>query len=264
LLQRAVGLFWVTTLFTALQQIIQLCVSQHTPFFLFFYSFRLSKCDEYSDFPCFSAAVSAFMRIIGGTAGGRTLKVPKGLAVRPTPDRVRQAIFNSLRGLIEGASILELFGGSGALSLESLSRGAKSATCIEMSSKHAAFIRSNFRESGLKNHNFTVRVQDVFPAIAQLSNDTACFDLIMADPPFGDKNTGTRSKSFSQRLLDDPNLPGLIAADGFLILGHAKRDSLEIPPIWNELKALKHGDSIFRILAVTGKNQEQPSLEPGV
>ena len=69
------------------------------------------------------------MRITGGAEGGRRIKVPKGLDVRPTPDLVKQAVFNSLGARIEGVRLLELFAGSGALSLEALSRGATSALC---------------------------------------------------------------------------------------------------------------------------------------
>jgi 16S rRNA (guanine966-N2)-methyltransferase len=203
------------------------------------------------------------MRIIGGTAGGRNLKVPKGMGVRPTPDRVRQAIFNSLGDLVDGARVLELFGGSGALSLECLSRGARSALCIELSAKHAAFIRSNYREAGLSKARFIVRVQDVFSTMAQLLKDGPQFDLVLADPPFGEKNTVGRSKSFSQRVLDDPNLPTLMTDGGLLVLGHAKRDSVEIPPTWDERKVLKHGDSVFRMLTVAMPAREQPLLEPG-
>ena len=72
------------------------------------------------------------MRIIGGKSGGRLLKVPKGFDVRPTPDLVKQAIFNSLGERVEGAAVLELFGGSGALSLEALSRGARGAVVVVM------------------------------------------------------------------------------------------------------------------------------------
>ena len=68
-----------------------------------------------------------FMRITGGQAARRQLSVPKGLDVRPTPDRVKQAIFNSLGDRVLNARVLELFAGSGALSLECLSRGARSA-----------------------------------------------------------------------------------------------------------------------------------------
>ena len=78
------------------------------------------------------------MRITGGQAGGRILKVPKGMAVRPTIDRVKQALFNSLGNRVVDARVLELFAGSGALSLESLSRGAKLAVCVELAPRHAA------------------------------------------------------------------------------------------------------------------------------
>ena len=83
------------------------------------------------------------MRITGGQAARRILKVPKGMDVRPTPDRVKQAVFNSLGERILDARVLELFAGSGALSLDSLSRGCKSAVCIEKSPRHAEFIRRN-------------------------------------------------------------------------------------------------------------------------
>lgn len=190
------------------------------------------------------------MRIIGGTAGGRLLKVPKGFHVRPTPDLVRQAIFNSLGARVEGAHVLELFGGSGALSLECLSRGAANALCIEKSPKHARYIEENFVASGLAA-GFQVRVQDVFIALPQLLAAGQRFELILADPPFGEKNVGRRSESLSQALLDHPALPQLLAPDGRFILGHAKRDALTVPAQWHEVKVLKHGDSIMRFLAVS-------------
>ena len=86
---------------------------------------------------------------------------PQGLDVRPTPDLVKQAVFNSLGARVAGARVLELFAGSGALSLECLSRGAVAAMCIEKSHKHAEFIRSNARTAGY-DHALEVRVQDVF------------------------------------------------------------------------------------------------------
>jgi len=188
------------------------------------------------------------MRLIGGTCAGLILKVPKGLGVRPTPDLVRQAIFNSLGERVLGARVLELFGGSGALSLECLSRGAAEATCVERSSKHARFIEQNFIATGLDRGRFHLRVQDVFTALPQLAGEGARFDLILADPPFGEKNTGRRSESLSQRLLDDPDLPGLLAPDGMFVLGHARRDTLTLTAAWIELKEMKHGDSMMRFL----------------
>src|SRR3954447_24547264 len=118
------------------------------------------------------------MRIIGGTSGGRILKAPKGLNVRPTPDLVRQALFNSLAARIEGARVLELFGGTGALSLECLSRGAREALCIELSAKHARVIEQNFVATKLPTNSFRVRVQDVFTALPQLAGAGEQFDLV--------------------------------------------------------------------------------------
>lgn len=186
------------------------------------------------------------MRITGGKAARRILKAPKGLDVRPTPDLVKQAVFNSLGERVVGARVLELFAGTGALSFESLSRGATSAICVEKSQRHAAVLRDNFANSGLPDAALQVRVQDVFAALAQLADSAAQFELVLADPPYGEKNIGRRSTSLAQQLLDDANLPRVLAPDGMFVLGHTKRDTLEIPECWRETKLLKHGDSVMR------------------
>jgi 16S rRNA (guanine966-N2)-methyltransferase len=188
------------------------------------------------------------MRITGGQAGGRILKVPKGMAVRPTPDLVKQAVFNSLGERVIGARVLELFAGSGALSLECLSRGAKSALCVELSPKHADFIRRNASSPEFPPGALEVRTQDVFAVLPQLVANGQQFDLILADPPYGEKNVGHRSTSLAQRLADDPSLPKLLAPGGRFVLGHARRDTLEIPKWWSEAKVMKHGDNMMRFL----------------
>lgn len=188
------------------------------------------------------------MRITGGKAGRRILKVPKGLAVRPTPDLVKQAVFNSLGARVVGARVLELFAGTGALSLECLSRGAVSAVCVEKSSRHAGVLRQNCVTAGFPPDAVQVRVQDVFAVLPQLVETAQRFDLILADPPYGEKNVGRRSQSFAQQLLDDPALPKILAAGGRLVLGHARRDTLDVPLSWREVKLLKHGDSLMRFL----------------
>src|SRR5208282_491411 len=185
------------------------------------------------------------MRITGGNAARRILKVPKGLDVRPTPDLVKQAVFNSLGARVVGARVLELFAGSGALSLDCLSRGAASAVCVEKSHRHAGFIRGNAETAGCGDM-LEVRTQDVFPAVHQLVESDRQFELIFADPPYGEKNIGRRSTSFAQQLLDNANLPKLLASGGRFVLGHARRDTLEIVAPWREVKALKHGDSVMR------------------
>ena len=198
------------------------------------------------------------MRIIGGTAAGLILKTPEGLGVRPTPDLVRQAIFNSLGERVLDARVLELFGGTGALSLECLSRGATNATCIELSRKHARFIEQNVTATRVAAGKFQLRLQDVFTAIPQLAASGAEFDLIVADPPFGDKNVGRRSTSMSQRLLDDEHLPALLAPGGLFVLGHTSRDTVTLTPAWEEVKVMRHGDSMMRFLKRTQTTAVKP------
>jgi 16S rRNA (guanine966-N2)-methyltransferase len=192
------------------------------------------------------------VRIIGGIAGRRLLRVPKGYDLRPTPDLVRQAVFNSLGERVIGARVLELFAGTGALSLECLSRAAGLAVCVEKSNRHAEVLRQNFAQVGLDAARLEVRVQDAFAAIGQLAAAGQPFDLILADPPYGEKNVGRRSTSFAQQLLDDLHLPSLLARTGLLVLGHSKRDTLDLPEVWRETKKLKHGDTVMRFLQTAG------------
>ncbi len=189
------------------------------------------------------------MRITGGYAARRILKVPKGLDVRPTPDLVKQAVFNSLGARVVGARVLELFAGSGALSLECLSRGATAAVCVEKSHRHAEFIRSNATIAGFITL-LEVWQHDVFPAMRQFAENGRQFDLILADPPYGEKNVNRRSTSFAQQLLDDKNLPKLLAPGGRFVLGHTKRDTLELVAPWTEVKMLKHGDTVMRFMEI--------------
>jgi 16S rRNA (guanine966-N2)-methyltransferase len=142
--------------------------------------------------------------------------------------------------------VLELFAGTGALSLECLSRGATSVVAVEKSSRHAEVLRQNVAASGFLPETLQVRVQDVFAVLPQLSASGARFDLVLADPPYGEKNVGRRSTSFAQKLLDDVVLPRLLAPGGLFVLGHTKRDTLSIPDSWRERKALKHGDTMMR------------------
>jgi len=90
----------------------------------------------------------------------------------------------------------------------------------------------------------------VFAALGQLEQHSQSFDLILADPPYGEKNVGRRSTSFAQQLLDDPRVAALLSEQGMLVLGHSKRDTLAVPDWWREKKLLKHGDSWMRLLTI--------------
>lgn len=119
------------------------------------------------------------MRVVSGIVGGRTLKGPIGVDARPTMDKVRGAIFNSLNSLVEldGLAIVDLFAGTGALGIEALSRGASSATFVEKSSKNGSLIRENLGSLNLRGE---VYVQDVM----RFLNGEQPYDLAFVDPPY--------------------------------------------------------------------------------
>ena len=110
-------------------------------------------------------------------------------------------------------------------------------------------LRENFQRAGFPPEVLQVRIQDVFTAIGQLFELGTRFELLLADPPYGEKNIGRRSTSFAQKLLDDTRLPSLLAPGGLFVLGHTKRDTLSIPDHWREEKLLRHGDSVMRFFS---------------
>ena len=123
------------------------------------------------------------MRVIAGTSRGRRLTEFKGKNVRPTPDRVREALFSILQsklGSFSGLTVLDLFAGSGALAIEALSRGAESAFLIEHDRKATTVIRENIELCRLGSQTKII-YRDAFVALKELP---ATFDLIFLDPPY--------------------------------------------------------------------------------
>jgi len=127
------------------------------------------------------------MRIVGGSARGTTLVAPKSAAIRPTSDRVRQALFNILSHGIEGfsfegARVLDLFAGTGANGLEALSRGAAFAVFIDDDPHARAIIRQNIERTGMTGQTRLSRRDAV--KLGGVGKSPA-FDLVFADPPYG-------------------------------------------------------------------------------
>jgi 16S rRNA (guanine966-N2)-methyltransferase len=122
-------------------------------------------------------------RIVSGVWGGRRLTVPKGRAVRPTTERVREAWLSIVAPDLPGARVLDLFAGSGALGLEALSRGAAHATFVELHRTSLEARGANFAalDAGART---TVRQGDAMRFVAGLAPGS--FDLVLADPPFAD------------------------------------------------------------------------------
>ncbi len=121
------------------------------------------------------------MRIISGTFGGRTLRVPKGSRVRPTADRVREAWMSILGPELDGARVLDLYAGSGALGLEALSRGASAAAFVETSSPSLEALRANIAALGAAERA-TVHRGDALRFAEALQEGS--FDVAFADPPY--------------------------------------------------------------------------------
>jgi 16S rRNA (guanine966-N2)-methyltransferase len=153
-------------------------------------------------------------------------------------------MLTSRLGSFEDLRVADLFAGSGALGFEALSRGAAFACFVESDARAAATIKANAAALD------TVADVQVLGGSALTLPRSQAFDLILADPPYGEKNVSHRSTSFAQKLLDDPSLPKLLAPGGRFALGHASRDKLEIPAPWREVKLLKHGDSVMRFFEV--------------
>ncbi len=125
------------------------------------------------------------IRVVAGTAKGRRLASPPSDATRPTPNRVREAVSNSLYslGALEGARVLDLYAGTGALGIEALSRGAAEATFVEHDQAMAAVLRRNLETTGLAERA-AVMVADVDIALAGLSREGRRFDVAFVDPPY--------------------------------------------------------------------------------
>lgn len=117
------------------------------------------------------------MRVITGVAGGRKLKSPEGADVRPTADQVKQAIFNILQFDLEGRRVLDLFGGTGQLGIEALSRGAREAVFTDHAKSSVLLIRENLKRCGLEGKVLQT------DALAYLAGGEK-FDVIFIDPPY--------------------------------------------------------------------------------
>lgn len=142
------------------------------------------------------------MRVIAGTARSIPLKAPEGLTTRPTTDRIKETLFNMLQQEIPHCTFLDLFGGSGAIGIEALSRGASCAVFVESSKKAAQCITENLQRTKLER-NAVVYAMDYLGAFAMM-NGKYTFDIVFMDPPY---NQGLEKEVLgffaSSQLIDD-------------------------------------------------------------
>lgn len=151
------------------------------------------------------------MRVIAGELRGRTLRVPRGRNVRPTADRVRGAIFDRL-GALEGARVLDLYAGSGALGIEALSRGAVHVVFVERAPAVLAVLRGNLRTLELAPRARVVAAP-VERALRRLQREDARFDLALLDPPYADPGAGAVLAALAASGLLAPGARGVVESD---------------------------------------------------
>jgi 16S rRNA (guanine966-N2)-methyltransferase len=157
------------------------------------------------------------LRIIAGSAGGLKLKAPRGLATRPSSDRVREALFDILNTKVVAANFLDLFAGSGAVGIEALSRGASSVVFVEKLRSAQEIISENLHWTGLASRAKLLPLP-VERAIRLLAKDNLKFDLVFMDPPY---NLGLVPKTME--LLADSDL---VAPAGRVIAETTNRQQL--------------------------------------
>jgi 16S rRNA (guanine966-N2)-methyltransferase len=173
------------------------------------------------------------VRVVGGRLGGRVLVAPRGRATRPTPERVREAVFSILAS-VDGERVLDLFAGSGALAIEALSRGAGEATLVDSSPAAADVIRRNLETLGL---DAELRRQSAEAFLQQAREAGRQYDLVFLDPPYRDAATVGRSLAAAL---------GPVLASGARVIAESDRRA----PLQLDMTMLderRYGDTLIRI-----------------
>jgi len=179
------------------------------------------------------------MRVVAGIAGGRRIQTPTGRQLRPTSERVREAVFSSLwsLGVLDGARVLDLFAGSGAMGIEALSRGAGSATFVEADPVAAKTIEANLAATGLG----AARV--VHADVARFLDDPGgWYDLVFADPPYA--------------FTDWPSVLGRLPADLGVL---ESRREVDPGTGWMIVRSARYGGTVVTTVRRSERSQADPT-----
>lgn len=177
------------------------------------------------------------MRVIAGKYRGVVLNSFDADNIRPTADRVREGIFNKIQFFVQDAEVLDLFGGTGAISIEFLSRGAKSVTTVDNNKNSVSLINKNFAKI---KQSPNLIVSDYDNALKVLKNKK--FDIIFIDPPFA-TNYGENSLSIISEL-------NIIKSDGLIIYEHDKNKKFVVPKDFEIIDEKKYGTIIVSYIKV--------------
>lgn len=187
------------------------------------------------------------MRVIAGTAKGTRLKAPKGLAVRPTADRVKEALFSIIAGQIPGCRFVDLFAGSGAVGIEALSRGAARCFFVEKDSSNIKLIRENLELTSLAEKAEVIR-NDALRALKNMAAENNKANLFFIDPPYKSDLAG--------RAIEVIASEKLLAPGGLIVVEHAFKEQtwLERFP---QRRQKKYGDTALTFIDRLESDRQQ-------
>lgn len=180
------------------------------------------------------------MRIIGGEARGRVLRLPSGCRIRPTADRVKESLFNILH-TVEGCSFLDLFAGSGNVGLEALSRGAIFAAFVETDIRLVNALQRSIVQLGFATRAEVIAA-DAVTGMGRIVQKGSRFDIIFADPPY--------DRGLLLEALASPEIRKALAENGILVFQHSVREKAEglqaLP--WVVSDQRRYGDTMLSFL----------------
>ena len=188
------------------------------------------------------------MRVIAGSAGGRRLRVPAGSGVRPTADRVREALFSSLGDRVEGAVVADLYAGSGALGIEALSRGARRAVLVERDRSALQALRYNLRVADVEGAAVVVAsTVERFCTEPRRALGEGCepFDLVLVDAPYA------AAAGALAALLQTLDAAGVVGPQALAVLERSRHDRDPpdaVPHGFRHLRDRTYGDTVLRYL----------------
>lgn len=177
------------------------------------------------------------MRIVAGSARGmRLAAVPAG--TRPMSDRAREGLFSSLGAFVEGARVLDLFAGTGAMGIEALSRGAASATFVDSAPGAVRIIRENLRRTRLARQATVRRME----GLRQIRQKPGQFDLVLLDPPY------RTPRPVLEDLLGEVAGQSVVAPDGRVVLTRSSRSYMPVIPVnWQLERRLSYGEAVVLV-----------------
>lgn len=195
------------------------------------------------------------LKICSGIAKGVILKCPRGMEVRPTSGRVRQAIFSGLGDRICGSFVLDLYAGTGAMGIEALSRGAAGAVFVEISRRCLRTIRENLELTHLSERGKVIG-GDALRIVRRLGRGGRKFDVVIADPPYEEKTGRQKESSLVERTLKAIVESDILRPDSVVVLEHLESErGLEAKGGLSLLSVKRYGGtsvSIFGRMKLSG------------